>query len=133
MTEDQMLDVIGAFQQRISKSFFLLLPYFLFFLFFDGTTLRKKRKSIAGKSYRWANHTVPFVFRDSDPKWQVIVWSGMRKWEEETCIKFKQLHPQTREKDYILIFKGGGCYSSVGRIGGKQTASIGYGCESVRI
>uniref|UniRef100_A0AC35FEJ5 Metalloendopeptidase n=1 Tax=Panagrolaimus sp. PS1159 TaxID=55785 RepID=A0AC35FEJ5_9BILA len=105
MTEDQMLDVIGAFKER----------------------------SIAGNSYRWANHTVPFVFRDSDPKWQLTVWLGMRKWEEETCIKFKQLHPQTNEKDYIYIFKGGGCYSSVGRIGGRQTASIGYGCESAGI
>lgn len=85
-----------------------------------------------GEKYRWPNKTVPFVFRDTNPKWQLTVWSGMRMWEAETCIKFKQLHPKTTEKNYILILKGGGCYSSVGKVGGRQTASIGFGCESVR-
>lgn len=86
-----------------------------------------------GDKFRWPNKTVPFVFRDTNPKWQLIVWNGMRIWEAETCIKFKQLHPKTREKDFIYLIKGYGCYSSVGKIGGKQTASIGYGCESVSL
>uniref|UniRef100_A0A7E4ZWY1 Zinc metalloproteinase n=1 Tax=Panagrellus redivivus TaxID=6233 RepID=A0A7E4ZWY1_PANRE len=116
MTKDQMLDAIDAFQQRL-----------------NGSSLRQKRKSISGDRYRWENATVLFVFNNTNPQWQVTVWEGMRKWEAETCIKFKQLHPLTREKDYVLILKGGGCYSSVGRIGGRQTASIGYGCESAGI
>uniref|UniRef100_A0AC34QHG1 Metalloendopeptidase n=1 Tax=Panagrolaimus sp. JU765 TaxID=591449 RepID=A0AC34QHG1_9BILA len=116
MTEQQMLDVISSFQERI-----------------NGTNKRTKRKTIMGEKYRWPNKTVPFVFRDTNPKWQLTVWSGMRMWEAETCIKFKQLHPKTTEKNYILILKGGGCYSSVGKVGGRQTASIGFGCESAGV
>ncbi|CAB3400954.1 unnamed protein product [Caenorhabditis bovis] len=59
-------------------------------------------------------------------EWRAIIRKGMRKWEKETCIRFKR---HNGEKDYAIFFRGGGCYSNVGRTGGKQYISIGYGCE----
>ncbi|EPB75426.1 astacin [Ancylostoma ceylanicum] len=59
-------------------------------------------------------------------EWQGIIRKGMYKWQKETCIRFVR---RTTEKDYAIFFKGGGCYSNVGRTGGRQYVSIGWGCE----
>lgn len=34
--------------------------------------------------------------------------------------------------DFLEYIRAGGCWSNVGRYGGKQQVSIGYGCESVK-
>ncbi|KJH52515.1 shTK domain protein [Dictyocaulus viviparus] len=49
-------------------------------------------------------------------------------WQEATCIDFKE---DNSAKDKINVIYGSGCYSSVGRIGGNQTLSLGKGCETV--
>ena len=33
--------------------------------------------------------------------------------------------------DYVSIFRGNGCFSSVGRVGGMQKLSLGYDCANV--
>ena len=40
---------------------------------------------------------------------------------------------RTNQEDYIEVFKGTGCWSFVGRQGGKQLLSLGNGCISVGI
>ncbi|VDM46611.1 unnamed protein product [Toxocara canis] len=111
LTVPQMKEVISDFQRRIN----------------NNGPLRSKRKAIAGKGFRWPNQLVPYVFAENDTEWRKLIMSGFRKWEAETCIRFIE---RTDQDDYVYIFKGAGCYSSVGRIGGRQYASIGYGCES---
>ncbi|MFH4975621.1 hypothetical protein AB6A40_002330 [Gnathostoma spinigerum] len=109
LTVPQLKDIIEHYQQRKARR------------------TRTKRKAIVGRRFRWPDNTVPYILNGTDARWQSLIRNGMQKWEEETCIHFKQ---RTDEKDYVFFFKGAGCYSSVGRIGGRQYASIGFGCES---
>ncbi|GMT35897.1 hypothetical protein PFISCL1PPCAC_27194, partial [Pristionchus fissidentatus] len=111
LTPGQMSDVIADFQERVT-----------------GSVLRRrvKRKAIKGDRFRWPNATVPYSFKHNDGKWVSVIRKGMAKWERETCIRFV---PHTHQRDSVEYFRGGGCYSSVGRIGGKQYISIGWGCE----
>ena len=39
-----------------------------------------------------------------------------------------RLVPHTIEDNYVNIMKGGGCYSPIGRVGGKQDLSLGRNC-----
>uniref|UniRef100_A0A914EDK4 Metalloendopeptidase n=1 Tax=Acrobeloides nanus TaxID=290746 RepID=A0A914EDK4_9BILA len=90
---------------------------------------RTKRKVIIGSVYRWPKgKPIPYSFRDPDKKWRQTIKSGLKLWEKETCIRFHE-NDVRKIGDQIEFFRGSGCYSSVGRVGGIQKISIGYGCE----
>ncbi|CAO4359970.1 unnamed protein product [Caenorhabditis nigoni] len=86
---------------------------------------RKKRKVITGSVYRWKS-VIPYRFKGGDSKWKKLIKEGLGLWEKETCVRWSENGPG---KDYVIFFRGSGCYSSVGRTGGSQLISIGYGCE----
>ncbi|KJH43801.1 CUB domain protein [Dictyocaulus viviparus] len=110
LTKPQMDEVIETFQSRIS-----------------GRLPRKRRNAaIIGENFLWPNAVIPYEFKDNNTEWRRVIRRGMQKWQKETCIRFIK---RTTEKDYVMFFKGGGCYSNVGRTGGRQYVSIGYGCE----
>ncbi|KAK6022908.1 astacin [Ostertagia ostertagi] len=50
---------------------------------------------------------------------------GAKLWESNTCINFTE---NPTAKDRIKVYPGQGCHSSVGRDGGEQLMSMGYGC-----
>ncbi|UYV68859.1 hypothetical protein LAZ67_6001294 [Cordylochernes scorpioides] len=52
---------------------------------------------------------------------------AMKYFKKNTCIRFV---PRKKQVDYIYIDAGNGCYSSLGRDGGRQIVSLGEGCES---
>ena len=52
------------------------------------------------------------------------LFQGIRALEAGTCLKFVQ---RSNQRDYIDFFVGGGCYSQVGRRGGRQEISLGNG------
>lgn len=45
----------------------------------------------------------------------------MKEIENSTCVVYV---PRTSQVDYIEIYSGNGCSSSVGRQGGRQTVSL---------
>jgi len=53
------------------------------------------------------------------------LFKGIQALEAGTCLKFV---PRSIEKDYIDFFVGDGCYSQVGRKGGRQEISLASGC-----
>ncbi|XP_065662345.1 hatching enzyme 1.2 [Hydra vulgaris] len=89
-------------------------------------------------SHKWPNKVIPYVIHPSakntvlnsvnlNGPTEKAIKSAMSAWEEKTCLRFI---PRTVENDYIEFFDGGfgKCFSHVGRIGGKQLISLGFGC-----
>ncbi|CAH3104393.1 unnamed protein product, partial [Pocillopora meandrina] len=79
------------------------------------------------KYRKWPSGIVPYTLADSADKWykRGAIFSAMKEWQQKTCIKFV---PRTNQRDYIEFFVDKGCYSYVGRTGGKQQISLGFGC-----
>ncbi|XP_058961218.2 zinc metalloproteinase nas-15-like [Pocillopora verrucosa] len=112
--------------------------------FFEGDILLTKKEMEAVKhglgpngaigarglsSYKdrlWPRGIVYYTISTIRPIRRAIIHSAIREWEEFTCIRFKE---RRYEKDYIEFFVGKGCYSrGIGRVGGKQQISLGFGC-----
>ena len=53
--------------------------------------------------------------------------AAMAHWQSVTNVKFKV---RTTEADYVQVISGSGCYSYIGRIGGRQDLSIASGCST---
>ncbi|MBB5020344.1 hypothetical protein HNQ59_003663 [Chitinivorax tropicus] len=81
----------------------------------------------ASTSTRWPNNTVYYTFDPSFSKnGREAALAGMKLITAKTAIQFKE---RTNEANYVEFFAGGGCYSSVGMVGGRQQISLGAGCE----
>ncbi|KAM5221998.1 meprin A subunit beta [Ctenodactylus gundi] len=87
------------------------------------------RNSIIGEQYRWPL-TIPYVLDDSlEINARGVILNAFERYRLKTCIDFK---PWTGEANYISVFKGSGCWSSVGnRHVGKQELSIGANCDRI--
>ncbi|XP_028630720.1 meprin A subunit beta [Grammomys surdaster] len=87
------------------------------------------RNSIIGDHYRWP-HTIPYVLEDSlEMNAKGVILNAFERYRLKTCIDFK---PWSGEANYISVFKGSGCWSSVGNIhAGKQELSIGTNCDRI--
>jgi choriolysin H len=53
-----------------------------------------------------------------------VVLEGLREIENHTCIRFVR---RTYQSDYVQIINDDGCYSPLGRTGGKQQLSLSRG------
>ncbi|XP_076581894.1 meprin A subunit beta [Chaetodon auriga] len=85
------------------------------------------RNSVIGDEYRWPT-TIPYYLEDSlDMNAKGVILKAFEQYRLKTCIDFT---PWTGEENYISVFKGSGCSSSVGnqRVG-KQRLSIGKNCD----
>lgn len=90
---------------------------------------RQTRNSIIGDEYRWPK-TIPYYMEDDlEINAKGVILKAFEQYRLKTCIDFK---PWGGEANYISIFKGGGCFSSVGnRRVGKQRLSIGSNCDRI--
>jgi len=55
-----------------------------------------------------------------------VIARGMLEIQNLTCLQF--VPRESNQEDYISIISGEGCYSDLGRQGGSQELSLGYGC-----
>ncbi|XP_036452451.1 meprin A subunit beta [Colossoma macropomum] len=98
---------------------------------FEGDIVleRQGRNSIIGDQYLWPK-TVPYYFEDDlDINAKGVIMKAFEQYRLKTCIDYK---PWSGEENYISVFKGNGCFSSVGnRHVGKQSLSIGSGCDRI--
>ncbi|XP_053485712.1 meprin A subunit beta [Ictalurus furcatus] len=99
---------------------------------FEGDILydeEQVRNSLIGDQYLWPT-TVPYYFEDDlDINAKGVIMKAFEQYRLKTCIDYK---PWSGEKNYISVFKGSGCFSSVGnQRKGKQTLSIGAGCDRI--
>uniref|UniRef100_A0A915AT68 Zinc metalloproteinase n=1 Tax=Parascaris univalens TaxID=6257 RepID=A0A915AT68_PARUN len=91
---------------------------------------RGSRQAQVGLQYFWPRKPISFIFAAFENDWQNLIRNALRYMERETCIRFQE---NGNAVDHIQFIRGAGCWSSVGRIGGRQQISIGYGCEGVGI
>lgn len=88
------------------------------------------KNGITSQSSRWTNGIVPFEIRGNfNARDMATIESAMNEYHRQTCIRFV---PRSAERDYVSIVSGNsGCWSSVGRIGGKQEVNLqSPGCLS---
>ncbi|XP_073727834.1 meprin A subunit beta isoform X2 [Misgurnus anguillicaudatus] len=99
---------------------------------FEGDILYDEklgRNSIIGDEYRWPK-TIPYYLEDDlEINAKGVILKAFEQYRLKSCIDYK---PWTGEENYISVFKGNGCFSSVGnRQVGKQRLSIGSGCDRI--
>ncbi|KFM63178.1 Astacin-like metalloprotease toxin, partial [Stegodyphus mimosarum] len=94
-----------------------------------GVSRSKDRNAVPLDSQRWPGGEIPYIVKESvDEKTRKALKAGMDHISSKTCITFVE---RKDEKDYVEVFKGDGCYSHWGRIGGKQSISLGNGCSDI--
>ncbi|XP_051937224.1 high choriolytic enzyme 1-like [Hippocampus zosterae] len=68
---------------------------------------------------------IPYVVSREFPEWEKqMIETAMRSFQESTCIRFV---PRSDEFDYVSVENKIGCYSALGKQGGKQVVSINRG------
>jgi hypothetical protein len=77
---------------------------------------------IIGAQFRWPSRNIPYV---TVPELAERVKAATAHWQKHTPFCFI---PRTNEKDFLSFEKRDGCWSRVGRQGGKQVISLGLGC-----
>lgn len=78
---------------------------------------------ITGAEFRWPSGIVPFVISTEAVRERVE--GAIAHWQARTPFKFVK---RTAEAAFISFEARNGCFSRVGRQGGKQVISLGLGC-----
>ncbi|CAH1728175.1 unnamed protein product [Chironomus riparius] len=97
--------------------------------YFEGDILipfSEARNGLVKESSRWRNNIIPYVFHSSvSSQDRSLINQAINEYHAKTCLKFV---PRSSEKDYISFeSSSSGCWSSVGRIGGKQSLNLQSG------
>ncbi|XP_048482543.1 protein SpAN [Plutella xylostella] len=90
------------------------------------------RNGMRDQSYRWQDGIVPYVIEGYySTEQRDLIMKAIADYHRLTCIRFV---PYTGQTDYLVIqSKNTGCWSSVGRIGGRQEVNLQTpGCVSLK-
>uniref|UniRef100_A0A914W6A0 Metalloendopeptidase n=1 Tax=Plectus sambesii TaxID=2011161 RepID=A0A914W6A0_9BILA len=95
----------------------------------DSNTLG--RNAIRQFYRRWPDGIIPYTLSGAYGSYSKrVIARAMEEYHMKTCIKFVPRDP-TLHRDYIYIHPDDGCYSLVGRTGGRQPLSLDAGCIQV--
>jgi len=87
-----------------------------------------ERNGILGDRYRWADAKIPYVITGAFSSDEITkIETAFASYASNTCLRMVK---RTTEADYVEIIRDGGCWSYVGRQGGKQQLSLVVGCVS---
>jgi len=86
-----------------------------------------ERNAIKDTNRLWPNGVIPYQFDSTtfSTTDKSRIAQAFAKYAARTCLRMVQ---RTTQSNYVSIIRDGGCYSYVGRIGGAQKLSLGYGC-----
>ncbi|KAL9985662.1 hypothetical protein ACROYT_G008088 [Oculina patagonica] len=85
-----------------------------------------QRGSMANR--RWPNGVIVYEITgslSSQSRAMAAINAAFNDYTANTCIRFRK---RTSESDYVSFFQGSGCWSYVGKTGGKQQLSLASGC-----
>jgi astacin len=85
--------------------------------------------AITGDQYRWPNALMPYEIDGGLPN-KARVTQAVAHWEANTNMRYvlRTAANASQYPNYVRVFKGSGCWSSVGMRGGKQDLSLADGC-----
>ena len=83
---------------------------------------RTRGVGITGRQFRWPNGIVPYVAQEAV---RAKAEAAIAHWQQKTPFRFPK---RTNQSDFISFEARNGCFSNVGRQGGKQVISLGTGC-----
>uniref|UniRef100_A0A914HU06 Metalloendopeptidase n=1 Tax=Globodera rostochiensis TaxID=31243 RepID=A0A914HU06_GLORO len=92
-----------------------------------GTSTSRRFNGVANVVKKWPNGRIPYVLSlEYSERERAILARAFEEYHGRTCIRFVPKTPF--DHDYLFIGKIDGCYSDVGRAGGKQELSLDNGC-----
>uniref|UniRef100_A0A1I7XEB9 Zinc metalloproteinase n=1 Tax=Heterorhabditis bacteriophora TaxID=37862 RepID=A0A1I7XEB9_HETBA len=95
---------------------------------------RGRRSFHSDPDAKWLDSPIKYRFHESLDFYAVSsIIKGIRFWENVTCLSFENTHDVPAGEDYIEFFQGQGCYSMIGRNGGRQGISIGENCVKLGV
>ncbi|KAG8192041.1 hypothetical protein JTE90_025307 [Oedothorax gibbosus] len=101
---------------------------------FEGDIVLSKiqqRNAIRNEDLKWPGGVVPYTMPlFFGVQGRIMVALAVSEFSRNTCVRFVT---RTNQTDYLALFRGGGCYSMVGRMGGKQELSLATDCDQMGI
>ncbi|EJW81749.1 hypothetical protein WUBG_07342, partial [Wuchereria bancrofti] len=83
--------------------------------------------AIRNRHQLWPSPRIPYAISSQySPYSRSVIAAAMEEYMKRTCVRW--VPRSVKDYDYIYIVPDRGCYSMVGKTGGKQTVSLGTGC-----
>uniref|UniRef100_A0A0N4UF60 Metalloendopeptidase n=1 Tax=Dracunculus medinensis TaxID=318479 RepID=A0A0N4UF60_DRAME len=94
----------------------------------DAFSSRFRRGAVRQSFRRWPDGEIPYAISTQyGPYSRSIIANAMQEYHKKTCLRFVPRDP-LRHRNYIYIYPDDGCYSLVGKSGGRQPLSLDSGC-----
>ncbi|KAI6214298.1 Zinc metalloproteinase nas-8 [Aphelenchoides besseyi] len=86
-----------------------------------------RRNGVISTIKKWPQARIPYVLSTQyNERERAVLARAFQEYHRKTCIRFAP--KETFDRDYLYIGKIDGCYSDVGKAGGRQELSLDDGC-----